>query len=98
MSLFQDPQDGQAYHIRSCDNTYVGISRLTPDYLNTTGIISNHFVFEGMALFRHPNGTYYIITSHLTGWSATNDLPRPRPDAGRPAVGFCHRLQQQPDL
>lgn len=22
-----------------------------------------------MALFRHPNGTYYIITSHLTGWS-----------------------------
>ena len=21
-----------------------------------------------MALFRHPNGTYYIITSHLTGW------------------------------
>ena len=22
-----------------------------------------------MALFRHPNGTYFIITSHLTGWS-----------------------------
>ena len=46
MSLFLDPQDGQAYHIRSCDNKYVGISRLTPDYLNTTGIISNHSVFE----------------------------------------------------
>ncbi len=69
MSLFLDPLDGQAYHIRSCDNEYVGISRLTPDYLNTTGIISNHSVFEGMALFRHSNGTYYIITSHLTGWS-----------------------------
>jgi hypothetical protein len=69
MSLFKDPVDGQAYHIRSCDNRYVGISRLTPDYLNTTGIISNHSVFEGMALFRHPNGTYYIITSHLTGWA-----------------------------
>ena len=67
MSLFKDPVDGQAYHIRSCDNKYVGISRLSDDYLNTTGIISNHSRFEGMALFRHPNGTYYIVTSHLTG-------------------------------
>ena len=25
--------------------------------------------FEGMALFRHPNGTYYIVGSHLTGWT-----------------------------
>jgi len=68
MSLFRDPVDGQAYFIRSCDNSYVGISRLTPDYLNSTGMISNHSVFEGMALFRHPNGTYYMMTSHLTGW------------------------------
>lgn len=22
-----------------------------------------------MAIFRHPNGTYYAITSHLTGWN-----------------------------
>ena len=29
MSLFLDPLDGQAYHIRSCDDQYVGISRLT---------------------------------------------------------------------
>lgn len=69
MSLFQDPVDGQAYLVRSCDNNYTGISRLTPDYLNSTGIISNHSVFEGMALFRHDNGTYYMITSHLTGWT-----------------------------
>lgn len=69
MSLFRDPVDGQAYFVRSCNNAYTGISRLTADYLNSTGIISNHSVFEGMALFRHPNGTYYIVTSHLTGWS-----------------------------
>ena len=68
MSLFRDPQDGQAYFIRSVANQYTAISRLTPDYLHSTGIISNHSVFEGMALFRHPNGTYYIVTSHLTGW------------------------------
>lgn len=69
MSLFCDPVDHVAYFIRSCDNSYAGISRLTADYLNSTGLISKHPVFEGMALFRHPNGTYYAVTSHLTGWS-----------------------------
>eukprot|EP00040_Diaphanoeca_grandis_P025989 m.144786 g.144786 ORF g.144786 m.144786 type:complete len:490 (-) comp30396_c0_seq1:203-1672(-) len=69
MSLYKDPVDGVAYFIRSCDNKYAGFSRLSDDYLNSTGIITTHPVFEGMALFRHSNGTYYIITSHLTGWS-----------------------------
>eukprot|EP00931_Biecheleriopsis_adriatica_P058127 TRINITY_DN34540_c0_g1_i1.p1 TRINITY_DN34540_c0_g1~~TRINITY_DN34540_c0_g1_i1.p1 ORF type:complete len:355 (+),score=48.04 TRINITY_DN34540_c0_g1_i1:83-1147(+) len=69
MSLFRDPQDGQAYFIRSVDNLYTGISRLTADYLNSSGMISTHSIFEGMAMFRHPNGTYYMITSHLTGWT-----------------------------
>ena len=123
------------YLIRSCDNAYAGISRLTEDYLDTTGVrsahtparvrkllhtacqlqnilcvrlsffeatpvaaavhscgkrpslancharprctprfppwqvISTHDVFEGMALFRLANGTYYVITSHLTGYA-----------------------------
>eukprot|EP00928_Gymnodinium_smaydae_P058717 TRINITY_DN41912_c0_g1_i1.p1 TRINITY_DN41912_c0_g1~~TRINITY_DN41912_c0_g1_i1.p1 ORF type:complete len:448 (+),score=20.84 TRINITY_DN41912_c0_g1_i1:33-1376(+) len=69
MSLFQDPVDGQAYFVRSCDNSYVGISRLTPDYLRSSGLISTYRpALEGMAIFRHPNGTYYMLTSHLTGW------------------------------
>jgi len=67
LSLWVD-NDGTAYFIRSCDNTYTGISRLTADYLNTTGIISKGPRFEGMSLFRHTNGTLYMITSHLTGW------------------------------
>ncbi|EDQ89223.1 uncharacterized protein MONBRDRAFT_32422 [Monosiga brevicollis MX1] len=69
MSLWMDPLDHQAYFVRSCDNSYVGISRLTDDYLNTTGIISTHASFEGMAFFRMNNGTFYIISSHLTGWN-----------------------------
>jgi len=69
MSLWKDPFDDVAYFIRSCDNAYTGISRLTADFLNTTGIISQHDVFEGMALFRLANGTYYCIGSHLTGWN-----------------------------
>lgn len=67
LSLWVD-NDGTAYFIRSCDNAYTGISRLTDDYLQTTGIISKGPRFEGMSLFRHTNGTLYMMTSHLTGW------------------------------
>ena len=74
MSLFLDPLDGQAYFIRSCDNKYTGISRVSADFLNTTGLINKSRLFEGMGLFRLPNGTYYCITSHLTGWNP-NPLP-----------------------
>ena len=43
--------------IRSCDNVFVGISALTEDYLNTTGIVSTYRpALEGMAVFRVPNG------------------------------------------
>merc|ERR1719277_112940 len=68
LNLWVD-NDGTAYFIRSCDNAYTGISRLTDDYLNTTGIISTGPRFEGMALFRHTNGTLYMMTSHLSGWN-----------------------------
>ena len=69
MSLFRDPLDGQAYFIRSVANRYNAISRLTADFLGSQGVISTHRpVFEGMALFRLANGTYYCIASHLTGF------------------------------
>ena len=69
MSLFRDPLDDQAYFIRSVNNEYTAISRLTDDYLSSTGIISTHRpIFEGMAIFRHTNGTLYCIASHLTNW------------------------------
>jgi hypothetical protein len=69
MNLFKDPLDGRAYLIRDCAHQYVGISRLTPDYLNTTGVINRIPDCEGMAMLRLANGTYYLITSHKTGWN-----------------------------
>lgn len=69
MNLFKDPLDGQAYLIRDCEHKYVGISRLSEDYLNSTGIIAKVDKCEGMAMFRLQNGSYYMITSHLTGWN-----------------------------
>merc|ERR1711957_994278 len=55
--------------VRSVNNKYIGISRLSDDYLTSTGLISNHTIMEGMAIFRHGNGTYYMVPSHLTGWN-----------------------------
>jgi hypothetical protein len=67
MTLYQD-EDGTAYIIRSVKNQFVGISRLTEDYLNTEGILS--FIpapREAPAMFKW-KGTYYLWTSHLSGW------------------------------
>ena len=69
INLWLDPFDGEAYFVRSCDNKYAGISGMTSDYMNTTGILSKHSRFEGMALFRSNNETIYLISSHLTGWN-----------------------------
>ena len=71
MNLYEDKRDGSvkgAYLIRSCNNQYVGISRLTDDYLNTTGLTSTiGEPREGHAVF-YRNSHYYMMTSHLTGW------------------------------
>lgn len=68
MTVYAD-SDGNAYHIRSVENQYVGISQLSADYLNTTGIISKiPEAREGPAMFKY-NNMYYLITSHLSGWA-----------------------------
>jgi len=74
LQLFQD-DDGSggsaAYLIRSVNNEYVGMSRLSDDYLTTTGKILSTIrpALEGMAVFRHPaDHTLYALMSHLTGW------------------------------
>ncbi|CAF4312656.1 unnamed protein product [Rotaria socialis] len=71
MNLYEDKRNGSvrgAYLVRSCNNQYVGISRLTDDYLNTTGLTSTiNEPREGHAIF-HRNNNYYMMTSHLTGW------------------------------
>ena len=58
-----------AYFVRSVDNSYVGISALSADYLSTTGLVSIiPEAREGHAIF-HYNSRYYMLTSHLTGWA-----------------------------
>lgn len=81
-TIYQD-SDGNAYHIRSCNNQYVGFSRLSADYLNTTGIIAKiNDARESPAMFQY-SGRYYLVTSHLTGW---NPNPMELFDCGRSLV------------
>ena len=55
--------------MRSVDNKFAGISKLTDDCMNTTGIVSQGPRVEGQAIFRW-KGRYYLLGSHLTGWNA----------------------------
>ena len=79
MNLFVD-DDGSAYHIYSSEeNSTLHISKLSDDYLSSSGKYMRLFpgrYMEGATLFKH-NGKYYIIASDCTGWS---------PNAARSAV------------
>ena len=68
MGLFEDA-DGTAYLVRSVNNEFAGFSKLTPDSLNTTGIVSKGPRVEGQAVWR-AGDRYYLWGSHLTGWSS----------------------------
>ncbi|KAK9821806.1 hypothetical protein WJX81_007845 [Elliptochloris bilobata] len=60
--------DGTGYLIRSVGNVFLGISALTSDFLDTTGICSWGPRGEGPALFRAGDMSYMLM-SGLTGWS-----------------------------
>ena len=102
MGLFEDT-DGTAYLVRSVNNAYAGFSKLTPDYLNSTGIISKGPRVEGQAVWR-TGDRYYLWGSHLTGWAsnpavlATKSAPladdRPWTVLGNPS-GDAHTYHTQ---
>ena len=55
--------------MRSVDNSYVGISKLSDDYMDTTGLCSIiPEAREGHAIFYYRQ-RYFMLTSHLTGWA-----------------------------
>lgn len=61
--------DGKGYLIRSVENKFAGISQMTDDCLNVTGIISSGPDMEGQAIMRNTDGVLYAAGSHLTGWA-----------------------------
>ena len=73
MTLYQD-DDGSAYHVRSDDNKFAAVSKLTDDYLNTTGkVCSSGPLMEGNCIIKR-DGQYWMLGSRLTGWAANSGL------------------------
>ena len=71
MTLFQD-DDGAAYLISASeDNQVTHISRLSDDYLSTSGVYIRALFWtsEAPTVFKH-NGKYYYIGSGCSGWKA----------------------------
>lgn len=71
MGTFVDEKgDGRAYLVRSVENKFAGVSRMTEDCLNVTGIISQGPKMEGNAIMRDTKGVLHMAGSHLTGWAS----------------------------
>lgn len=70
IGLFQDT-DGSAYLLSEDRAHGLRIDRLSADYLSVTSAVAVFTDLEAPAMVKI-NGTYYLLASHLTGWS-TND-------------------------
>lgn len=73
MTLYEEPDGSAAFLIRSVDNKFAGISRLSDTYTNTTGdgiVTRTPCAVEGLAVWRESPGALYLLGSHLTGWHA----------------------------
>ena len=70
IGLFQDT-DGTGYLLTEDRANGLRIDRLSADYLTVTAAVAVLPSYEAPALVK-TNGRYYLLASHLTGWS-TND-------------------------
>ena len=102
MTLFVD-DDGKAYHITASeDNKTLHISRLTDDFLRSSGEYVRVFPgesHEAPAIFKH-RGKYWMFSSHCTGWSpnpgrlsSADSIWGPWQSHGTPCVGPEDRLK-----
>lgn len=72
IGLFQDT-DGSAYLLSEDRANGLRIDRLSADYLSVTSAVAVLPDYEAPAMMKI-GGTYYIFGSHLTGWSANDNV------------------------
>lgn len=72
IGLFQDT-DGSAYLLSEDRANGLRIDRLSADYLSVTSAVAVLPDYEAPAMVKI-GGTYYIFASHLTGWSANDNI------------------------
>lgn len=101
MTLFKD-DDGTAYHITASESNHtLHISKLSDDYLSVTDEYVRIFPGgrnEAPAVFKR-NGTYYLISSGLTGWrpnparsAKANNIFGPWTALGNPVRGTKNEI------
>lgn len=71
MSLFKD-DDGTAYLLSEDRANGLRIDKLSADYLSVVSSVAVLSDYEAPAMFKS-NGVYYLLGSHLTGWSANDN-------------------------
>ncbi|WP_030324761.1 RICIN domain-containing protein [Streptomyces sp. NRRL B-3229] len=78
IGLFQDT-DGAGYLLSEDRNNGLHIYKLSADYLSVDGLVTtlgsggSANSFESPAMVK-VNGVYYLLASHLTGWSANDNV------------------------
>jgi hypothetical protein len=72
IGLFQDT-DGSGYLLSEDRANGLRVDRLSADYLSVTSAVALLPDFEAPAMMKI-GGTYYILGSHLTGWSANDNV------------------------
>ncbi len=72
LGLFQDT-DGTAYLLSEDRANGLRIDRLSSDYLSVTGAVALLGDYESPAMVKI-GGTYYLLGSHLTGWSPNDNV------------------------
>lgn len=101
MTLFVD-DDGSAYHIHASeDNGTLHISRLSEDFLSSSGRYIRIFPgrFHEAPSIMKRNGVYYLITSGCSGWapnparlSRADSIWGPWTELGNPCVGSPEQM------
>jgi hypothetical protein len=82
MGLFVDT-DGSAYLLSEDRVNGLRIDRLSADYLSVTSAVAVLPDLEAPAMMKI-GGTYYIFGSHLTGWSANDNVYATAPSPSGP--------------
>src|SRR5205807_3694591 len=72
IGLFQD-SDGSGYLLSEDRANGLRIDKLSADYLSVTGSVALFADYEAPAMVRI-GGTYYLLASHLSGWSANDNV------------------------
>ncbi len=91
IGLFQDT-DGSAYLMSEDPNAGLRIYRLSSDYLSVSSAVALFPDLEAPAIVK-AGARYYLLASHLTGWSTNDNVYASATSLSGPWTGFSDVAQ-----